>query len=55
MGNNDSLVRGSRLGMHCPGGSCLLLFPRARFVKEAGASWQCVPGLEPWNEEGCDE
>jgi len=21
---------------------------------EAGASWQCVPGLEPWNEERGD-
>jgi len=20
------------------------------FFAEAGASWQCVPGLEPWNE-----
>jgi len=20
-------------------------------LEEAGASWQCVPGLEPWNEE----
>jgi len=33
-----------------PGGSSLRSIQRAGFV-EAGASRQCVPGLEPWNEK----
>ena len=54
MKNNDALAplfQGSRPGTHCTGGSCLLSCP----ALACGGSWQCVPGLEPWNEEGCDE
>ena len=41
----DPSFRGSSLGTHCLQGSSLASV-------EAGASWQCVPGQEPWNKEG---
>ncbi len=33
-----------------PSAVSLLGMVREFFAEEAGASWQCVPGLEPWNE-----